>query len=225
MRKLAKGPLPNVLAANGLRWRNELLAVLARGDKPTDTLRGRYRNPEVKQALIAETHGKCAYCESKIRHIAHGDIEHVRPKSKAPELAYEWDNLTLACDVCNENKGDYVSSNDAENDDTLIDPYADNPADHFLFLREVVFPRPDSPRARLTDQRIKLSRLELVERRRERMDFIDGLVAAISLAKDEFRDILVEDLVTRHLGDDKEYAAVATAYVELLQQRGALPEL
>lgn len=44
------------------------------------------------------------------------------------------------------------------------------------FMREVVVARPDSTRAKLTEAVIKLSRLEFLERRRERMAFIDGLV-------------------------------------------------
>ncbi len=220
MIELRKGPEPNVLRARGGEWHAELAAVLARGDKPTETLKARYRHPEIKNGLISETNGKCAYCESKLRHIAHGDIEHIRPKSKVPARAYDWQNLTLACDICNENKGDYLAPEEAA-EEVLVDPYVDRPADHFLFLREIVYPRPDSLRGKKTDRVIKLSRLELLEKRRAHLDFIDGLVTAIVNSDDDWRPILLEDLAG-HIADDKEYAGVSRAYLDFLKDKGVL---
>jgi uncharacterized protein (TIGR02646 family) len=203
MRVLVKGAIPAILAAQGTTWRDELIARLATGQKPTDAMLGRYRHPQIKDSLLSETAEKCAYCESKIRHVAYGDIEHVIPKSKVPEKAYEWENLTLACDVCNTNKGDTYSDDPTQSQDALIDPYHDEPRDHFLFLREVVSPRPDSLRGKATDAVIKLSRPELLERRRERMAFIDGLIRAYSLADPKFKDILLQDLYENHLNDSR----------------------
>src|ERR1035441_7770925 len=34
-----------------------------------------------KATLIADSHGKCAYCEAPTTVVAHGDVEHFRPKS------------------------------------------------------------------------------------------------------------------------------------------------
>ncbi len=69
-------------------------------------------------------HGKCAYCESRICHDQHGDIEHFRPKGAVTDadgkpikvtingtpqdhpgyywLAYNWKNLLPACQLCNQ---------------------------------------------------------------------------------------------------------------------------
>jgi hypothetical protein len=35
----------------------------------------------IKEALMTTHYGKCAFCESKVRAIAHGDVEHFRPKA------------------------------------------------------------------------------------------------------------------------------------------------
>lgn len=55
-------------------------------------------------------HQKCAYCERKLRHSKHtfeGDIDHFRPKSKYPRLAYNPANYVLTCSICNRSyKGD-----------------------------------------------------------------------------------------------------------------------
>jgi len=59
------------------------------------------------------SHGKCAYCASKITSIYNGDIEHFRPKGGYGEtnpikkpgyywLASDWNNLLFACPFCNQ---------------------------------------------------------------------------------------------------------------------------
>jgi len=55
-----------------------------------------------KDQLRSEAHGKCAYCEAPTDMVAHGDVEHFRPKSKYWWLAYCYDNYLYACQVCNE---------------------------------------------------------------------------------------------------------------------------
>ena len=60
-----------------------------------------------KPQLKVETGGKCAYCESPTDTVAHGDVEHFRPKSKYWWLAYCYDNYLYACQICNQvHKGD-----------------------------------------------------------------------------------------------------------------------
>jgi uncharacterized protein (TIGR02646 family) len=60
-----------------------------------------------KTQLKKESNGKCAYCESNTEVVAHGDVEHFRPKSKYWWLAYTYDNYLYACQICNQKfKGD-----------------------------------------------------------------------------------------------------------------------
>ena len=60
-----------------------------------------------KPQLKVETGGKCAYCESPTDTVAHGDVEHFRPKSKYWWLAYCYDNYVYCCQICNQvHKGD-----------------------------------------------------------------------------------------------------------------------
>jgi hypothetical protein len=68
-------------------------------------------------------HGKCAFCEERIRTNQHGDIEHFRPKGAIVDdvtnqpirrivtgdehpgyywLTYEWQNLLPSCVLCNQ---------------------------------------------------------------------------------------------------------------------------
>jgi len=73
-----------------------------------------YRNDEVKRALAALFHGKCAYCETFYAASSPVDVEHYRPKGavkEAPDhpgywwLAMRWENLLPSCIDCNRRRG------------------------------------------------------------------------------------------------------------------------
>lgn len=55
-----------------------------------------------KEQLRIEADGKCGYCEGKASHVAHGDVEHYRPKTTYWWLAYCYDNYVYACQICNQ---------------------------------------------------------------------------------------------------------------------------
>ena len=55
-----------------------------------------------KTQLKKESGGKCAYCEANTEIVAHGDVEHYRPKSLYWWLAYTYDNYLYACQICNQ---------------------------------------------------------------------------------------------------------------------------
>src|SRR4030095_4175702 len=67
---------------------------------------------DFKKYLIERLFDKrCAYCESDITHIDHGDVEHFRPKGEVTEdlshpgyywLAYNENNFLLSCAKCNQ---------------------------------------------------------------------------------------------------------------------------
>lgn len=62
---------------------------------------------KAKKQLKAESAGKCAYCEAPTSAVAHGDVEHFRPKSEYWWLAYYYENYTFSCQICNQTfKGD-----------------------------------------------------------------------------------------------------------------------
>jgi hypothetical protein len=71
---------------------------------------GAYKGDDVRHALEALFHGKCAYCETRYDVGAPVDIEHFRPKGEVADLpghrgywwlAAEWANLLPSCIDCN----------------------------------------------------------------------------------------------------------------------------
>jgi hypothetical protein len=83
------------------------------------------------------------------------------PKKFERTLAFEWTNLTLACDVCNTKKGTRAD---------IFDPYRVNPFDHFWFYGGLVFAGVGAgPEAEITLVVLDLNRAGLLERRAERI--------------------------------------------------------
>lgn len=118
MIRLRKGCEPQSLVENCDAWTAEYVNWL---EARTGREPRRYAAPDIRAALEAETHSKCAYCEGRFTPFSHGHIEHKLPKRKYPELICAWTNLIVACQVCNTNKGDY---DDPEC--RLLDPNVDD---------------------------------------------------------------------------------------------------
>lgn len=117
IKKKELASVPDILKTKGKEETEALKVRYDNGErdfsnKDFDT--GIYSNKEVKDNLIAIQDYKCCFCESKIGHISYGDVEHFRPKAGWVQddeqlnrpgyywLAYEWENLLLSCQLCNQ---------------------------------------------------------------------------------------------------------------------------
>jgi uncharacterized protein (TIGR02646 family) len=187
-----------------------------KGKDEIDDLKARYNNEErefefkssiygaddVKEALIEMQHGKCVFCEAKVTHIAHGDVEHFRPKGgytqSATEpvtkpgyywLAYEWKNLTFSCQICNQrHKKNLFPLADpskrcsnhkkqlSREKPMLIDPTSEDPEPLIGFRQEYPFPIDDDPRAEATIKALGLGRERLAEVRRDHLALVRELI-------------------------------------------------
>lgn len=214
MIKLDKIGEPDILIENSEHWTEVVITKKNNGEEITRTEKYRYNHTEIKQALLQETNGKCAYCESKLRHVTYGDIEHVVPKSNEPAKWFNWQNLTLACDVCNTNKSD--TPVDAE---SFIDPYDVDPEQHFWYLGSTVWPRPGCDAAALTERLLKLNRTDLVERRAERLRNLMKMLDVVERCQNEdLKQALWEEFVTES-DSEREYAALARWVTEFARQK------
>ncbi|MBQ0036391.1 MAG: HNH endonuclease [Firmicutes bacterium] len=210
MIKLIKNKKPKILVDNENQWTKDYLECLKSGIE-NNTALYRYNNNEIKKALEIETHGKCAYCESKIKHIGFGDIEHILPKNKnaRPELVVDWNNLTLACEYCNRKcKKDYYSI-----DDPLINPYVDSPDDFLFFAGSLVFSRNQNSKGQISVKVLDLNRAELVVRRSECLERIDELLYEWKTQTNKnYKNVLSSEL-KKETSNDKEYSAFVKHYL------------
>lgn len=215
MIKISKGEKPNILDERAADWTAQVQVALAAGEELTKSLRSKYNHADVKAAIVAETHGKCAYCESKVRHVAHGDIEHVIPKSIEPALWFEWSNLTLGCSVCNTKKS---------NREGFVDPHNDEPSEHFWFAGTVIFPRPGSGKGVITERILELNRSELNDRRYDRITALERLLRlASNETNPNVKAVLQQDLINNETKPECEYTAMSRAFVANAQAQGLLP--
>ena len=205
MIKLTKAAKPQILVNNAAKWTAKYIACLNANQKPSDAIAHRYNHSDIKNALETETYGKCAYCESKIKHIEFGDIEHILPKKKnaRPDLYVEWNNLTLSCEVCNRtNKKDYYDPQMP-----LVNPYIDEPDDFFIFLGTLISPRSNNPRGFVTESTLDLNRSDLVIRRNERLQSINKLLFSWEQASDIMIKNVLANEIKKECAPDKEYSA------------------
>ena len=155
-----------------------------------------YGAKSVKAALIAAQHGKCCFCESRVSSVAHGDVEHYRPKGgwdqedgaglRTPGyywLAYDWANLYFACQICNQSfkriafpladpatrAVDHRADLSVE-DPLLLDPGAVDPEAFITWHGEIPVPRGGDRRGAATIRIVGLDRPVLNEVRLERLD-------------------------------------------------------
>jgi hypothetical protein len=209
IRILRPQKIPKVLHADGRQRRDEHVAQHSQGDTAFIFDRAVYGHTEVKAALRIAQHDKCGFCESKVSHVAFGDVEHFRPKSAVRSrpgealispgyfwLAYEWENLMFACECCNRrHKGnlfplfDETTRARAPSDiidresPLFIDPSREDPAAHIGFREEVPYAIGGNARGEATIDALGLHRPELVERRRDRLQKLRQLRRAMDLLK------------------------------------------
>jgi uncharacterized protein (TIGR02646 family) len=150
-----------------------------------------YAAEDVRLALRELFSRKCAYCETPVGD--RGEIDHFRPRFGAlnadgafsPDhywwLAYEWENLYLACAMCARVKGPRFPVGARRARPTaqgealmseqafLLDPCLDEPGEHLLFDAEGRVAAKDA-RGETTIEILNLNREELVRWRREAVE-------------------------------------------------------
>jgi uncharacterized protein (TIGR02646 family) len=219
MIRISRDSAPAVLTRYAVKWKTALLnarerlATARREDKAAARravalAEEKYRHKQVKATLVNMFHGKCAYCESKITHVDYGHIEHYRPKSRFPDLTFEWTNLLFACCICNgaEHKGDRFP--EETDNGPLVNPCDDEPAEHLHFQYD-----PESklasvygltPRGETTEKLLGLNRHDL---RKERSRQALRLAAIARFARNG--DPEAARLLEEARQDDAPYAAFA----------------
>jgi hypothetical protein len=147
-------------------------------------------------------HNKCIFCEAFVPAVAHGDVEHFRPKNGVSDtkggkittktywwLAYDWTNYWASCQLCNQSfkknlfplavggvRAVTPSDDLSLEKPLLIDPEKDDPRDHLEFRAEIAFARNQSARGQATIEICGLNRPELIELRRTSLVLIQGIL-------------------------------------------------
>lgn len=214
MIKVRRSTEPPFLAHKKASWTSALLSATTPDQRKKAEVK--YGHKSIKRALVEMFHGKCAYCESKIVHVDYGHIEHFRPKSidRFRSLAFEWENLFLACAKCNgpEYKADrFPEENEGG---PPINPCDDSPNEHLVFsfdpIGRVATVSYKTERGRISIELFGLNRPDL---RGHRSKVIEKLFVLSRFAE---TDAEARALLDESQNAEQEYAAFSR---ELTTQR------
>lgn len=206
-----------------------------------------YGDPEVKEALRHAQHGKCAFCESKIAHVMYGDVEHFRPKGGFKRrgelikpgyywLTYDWANLLLACQLCNQRykRNDFplaggsrrARSHHADvmkEKPQFVHPAQEDPSAVIGFRDHIAYAVGDAARGRWTIRGLGLNRAALISERERHFTILKTLrdVARGAPPTPERSAALAKLLQAAEA--DQPYAAMVRAF--LLESADLFPNL
>lgn len=201
MKNLRKLVSPNIIIDRG----GELTEDFLRNNGTTSP----WRNAEIKDVLIRETSSKCAYCESEMLNVSFGEIEHIRPKSKYPHLVLDWDNLTLVCSKCNNEKRDKYFE-----DLPFVNPYEDEVSEHIFAGGAYLYA--STERGEITIREIKLNDAARIMARDRAINALEHLVRRRDASAGASR-ILSEELIGECLSGP--YSSTLSAYLEIRSNR------
>ena len=214
-----KGETPQILSTKGKDLTNEMKDSFNNGQISFAFDSKIYGGKTVKNALSKAQSHKCCFCESSL-HAQHGDVEHFRPKGGWQQtdtdklssigyywLAYDWDNLFLSCQKCNQSfkKNFFPLENtqtraldhthDLQNEISLIiNPATDNPQEHLLFKKEVITYK--TIRGQETIKRTALDQELFEEDRRIVFSYVDILLKSLALVeKDKIETPTAQDII------------------------------
>lgn len=201
---------PEILQIKGRQKQNDLCQSYENGQREFEFDNAIYAHATVKSVLKTMQHNKCCFCESKLSHISYGDVEHFRPKAGYQQskeealekpgyywLVYDWNNLLLSCQICNQRykknlfplknpQSRAKNHNENINVETalLINPCLQNPEDYISFdHRAEPYSINNNAMGNATIEIVGLNRSDLTEKRLEILNILFKLLKIMSEAK------------------------------------------
>lgn len=252
-------PTPDILLTEGVHETKLLCdaydasSAYFIGKKSADVFKSSiYGHKDVKDTLIGIQNHKCCFCESRVTHVSDGDVEHFRPKAEWLKedalgnntkvkpgyyyLSYDWSNLMLSCQACNQrSKGNHFPLLNEQIRVALshhyncllempifINPSLEDPEIHISFYNET--PKGLTYRGRKTIEYLSLDRFSLDEARKEKLKDLFALKEALNVVhnfddKERVRELL-QKRVTEIVKKNLQYVAMVKSnfgeYVELI---------
>ncbi len=173
---------PGILSNNEINW----LRKFIESGKPRPH-HSQYAHPDIKDALMAMSGCKCFYCETLLKN-SYKEVDHFIEVSIDKNLAFNWENLYLACENCN-NK---MSHNDIPVE-SVLDPCKSDDEEiekHLQYEDEIIDHKVGSTIGELSIRKYKLDSELLDNRRRVALTkFLNVLVTILGKMNNEQRDI------------------------------------
>lgn len=226
MIRVTRGAAPDGFAERAAVWEQRFAAGRREQAKPSASAFWSRVRSEIKadaEELRRRFHGKCAFCEAKMEHVANPHIEHYRLKSRREfeRFMFAWDNWLLSCGRCNQSKWAHFPM--AGDKPCLLNPAADDPRVHLDFHRAAILDL--SPRGLDTIRLLGLARMPLKSERASWLCRIDSLLLLASSSQSaQVRTDSRSHLIWA-MQDDAPYSAMTTAYLRTKAPKLANPSV
>lgn len=213
-----------------------------------DEYNDRYKTQDIRNALIGIYNHKCAFCEQKMERY---NVEHYRPKATYYWLAFSWDNLIMACPVCNGFKGtnfdlgaggtqvdfDNTEANvrlinqssagyDASENPKMVNPEVTDPLGQIKFQKNGLI-ESDNERFAYTIEKCQIDRKYLNDERRKLLDvFVRDIRSALldnSNPEEQSKEIAV--IVKKFVRDSQDVELSFLAFRRYTISTGWLNEI
>lgn len=190
MRYIKRLPKPQILEDREAKWTADF--VSSANKRPDGS---KYRHAEILATLNSMSFHKCFYCKQKLKGVGN-EIDHFIEVDERRELAFNWDNLFLACTNCNDklpNKS--ISVNEVLN---ACSDSNEEIEKHLYFEKECIKAKNNSEKGAKTIQKFKLDTMQLdLIRSRNLIDFYDVLIKIKDLQiKQKRNSLTVEEKET-----------------------------
>lgn len=96
----------------------------------------------------------------------------------------------------------------------IINPYKVDPANYLIAYGPLIFPRPGDDAGKLTYELLELNRVELIERRKDRLELLQLILDDYASENNELLKKLYKRKIDKHLESSNEYLMVTKAFVE-----------
>ena len=154
-------PCPGILANTQEEWQQKYEEKLKESPKARPDS-SKYAHKDIRKQLWAMSHGKCFYCESPLVDTPK-EVDHFIEVAADSSMAYEWRNLYLACQNCND-KLPHGAIPVSE----VLDPCRDSDKEirsNITYEDEVIRAIPGSPKGMKTIEKYRLN-TELLDSKR-----------------------------------------------------------
>ena len=214
MRHIERLPIPQILIDKQVAWQEKYNEKLLGNSKarPDST---KYGHKKIREQLNRSSFNKCFYCESLLVG-APKEIDHYVEVAIDSSLAYEWTNLYLSCNSCND-KLDHSIIPVTE----VLNPCVDSDEEirrHITFEKEYIRSYDASEKGHKTIQKFKLSAPLLDLKRSKWLNKISGVSHEIHNRMIGEKRILPteeeKEKIRKFMQKDQPYSLMSEIYIK-----------
>lgn len=213
MRHIDRLPTPRILSEKQNKWQQKYEQKIAEKPKARPDS-SKYAHKDILQQLNSCSFNKCFYCESKLTGTSR-EVDHYIEVAIDPSGAFEWTNLYLSCNNCND-KLDHNTVPVTE----ALNPCVDSDEQiqrHITFERECIRSQAGSEKGLNTIRKFRLDSDALDLKRSKWLNKLATIVIEIdNQMREENRTVHSfeeKDRICRFMQSDQPYSLMCEKYI------------